>query len=138
MNAGDIMELSRIKQREMIMVALYQIFLHRKNKINYDQNKILEDLNIEDISFVTSVINGVIEKRIRIDEIANKYLKNWDISRLGQTDQAILRMAIYEMLYTDTPKVAIINEAVELAKKYSDEKVKGMINGVLDQILKNE
>ena len=73
-----------------------------------------------------------------IDQLANKYLNNWTITRLGNTDQAILRMGIYELIYTDTPDIVAINEAVELAKLYSDDDVRKMINGVLDKILHNK
>ena len=73
-----------------------------------------------------------------IDRIANKHLKDWTIDRLGKTDQAILRMGIYELVYTDTPEIVAINEAVELANEYSDEKVKSMINAVLDSIYHGE
>ena len=65
---------------------------------------------------------------------ANKHLNDWTIDRFSKTDAAILRMGIYELVYTDTPEVVSINEAVELAKEYSDEKVKNMINAVLDKI----
>jgi N utilization substance protein B len=66
--------------------------------------------------------------------MANKYLTDWTISRLGNTDQSILRMGIYELMYTSTPEVVVINEAIELAKAYSDDSVRKMINGVLDRI----
>ena len=88
--------------------------------------------------FVNSVVNGVLEYRSDIDKIANKHLNDWTIDRLGKTDQAILRMGIYELVYTDTPEIVAINEAVELAKEYSDEKVKNMINAVLDSIYHGE
>ena len=61
-------------------------------------------------------------------------LKDWTIDRLSKVDKAILRMGIYELVYTDTPEVVSINEAVELANEFSDEKVKNMINAVLDSI----
>ena len=61
-------------------------------------------------------------------------MNNWTIDRLGSTDIAILRMGIYELLYTDTPSIVSINEAVELAKTYSDESVVKMINAVLDKV----
>ena len=80
----------------------------------------------------------VITKKDEIDSLANKYLNKWTIDRLGNTDQSIIRMAIYELLYTKTPEVVVINEAVELAKLYSDDDVKNMINGVLDKIYKNK
>lgn len=131
-------EISRNKQREIIMIALYQIFLMQKNKISYELDDIIQSLVEGDNEFISNTIYGIIKNIEKIDEMANKYLANWDISRLGQTDQAILRMGIFEMMYTDTPKIVVIDEAVELAKHYSDEKVKGMINSVLDKIYKNE
>ena len=84
------------------------------------------------------MVYGVITYKSKIDELANKYLNNWTIDRLGNTDQAIIRMAIYELMYTDTPSIVVINEAVELAKLYSDDKVKDMINSILDKIYHEE
>ena len=69
-----------------------------------------------------------------IHRVISKYLENWTIDRLGLTDQAIIRISVYELLYTNTPNLVCINEAIELSKKYSDEKVSKMINGVLDKI----
>ena len=71
-----------------------------------------------------------------VKALANKYLNNWTIDRLGNTDAAILRIGIYEMVYTDIPRVVAINEAVELAKLYSDDDVRRMINASLDKINK--
>ena len=64
----------------------------------------------------------------------------WTIDGLGNTDKAILQMGIYELVYTDTPDIVCINEAVELAKTYSDDDVRKMINAVLDKVYhsKNE
>ena len=76
--------------------------------------------------------------RKKIENEANKYMKNWTIDRIGVVDRAILSLGIYELLYTDTPDVVAINEAVELSKKYSDEKVTKMINGTLDSIMNKE
>ena len=58
--------------------------------------------------------------------------------RLGKTDQAILKIGLYELLYTDTPDIVCINEALDLASEYSDDKVKSMINAVLDNVMKNK
>ena len=70
--------------------------------------------------------------------MANKYLNNWTIDRLGNTDIAILRMGIYELLYTDTPSIVCINESIILAKDYSDDEVCKMINAVLDKVYHEE
>lgn len=120
------------------MTILYQIFLYESNNIDYTVEEVInESVKIEN-EFVNDVVNGVLEYKNDIDTIANKHLKEWTIDRLGKTDQAILRMGIYELVYTDTPEIVAINEAVELAKEYSDEKVKNMINAVLDSIYHGE
>ena len=137
------MKANRTVTRESAMAILYQIFLYKKNKINYDVeeviNEYLESIEIEDrkkinIDFLKELINGVLDNIKDIDKNIEKYLENWAIDRLGLTDQAIIRISVYELLYTDTPNLVCINEAIELSKKYSDEKVSKMINGVLDKI----
>ena len=129
------MSVSRSELREKIMTILYQIEMYNKNKFEYK----VEDIIKENISissdFVETIVNGVIEKRNELDEKANGYLTDWTIDRLDNLGATILRMSIYEILYTDTPKIVAINEAIELAKKYSDENVRKMINAVLDKIV---
>ena len=132
------MKNNRSELREKIMVILYQIYLYKKNKMEYDIKDVIKE-NLEvDNEFVKDIVYGVVEKENELDEVINKHLKNWTINRLGKTDQAILRLSTYELLYYDTPSVVAINEGIELAKKYSDEKVVGMINATLDAILDTE
>ena len=116
------------------MTILYQINICKLYKIDYNVDDIIRTVNPIDNEFVKNMVYGVITKIDELDELANKYLNKWTIDRLGNTDQSILRMAIYELLYTDTPDIVVINEAVDLAKQYSDDSVKNMINGVLDKI----
>jgi N utilization substance protein B len=130
--------LNRSKQRELAMTILYQVAVYDSNNINYNIEDIYNEVLEIDSNFVRDIVNGVIVHKDEIDDLANKYLKDWHINRLGKTDQAILRIGIYELKYTDTPPIVCINEAVELAKKYSDDKVVGMINGVLDKIYHEE
>lgn len=126
--------MTRHELRYKAMTILYQAFLYDNNSISYDINSIIQEQVEESNKFVDKLVNGVLSNIKEIDEIANKYLEDWNISRLGFTDQAILRIAIYEILWTDTPDITCIDEAVELAKEYSDEKVCKMINGVLDKV----
>lgn len=120
------------------MTALYQINVYDANKMKYNVDDVIkENLEIEN-EFVKEVVHGVLENKEAIDEKANEYLSGWKITRLGNTDQAILRMGIFELLYTKTPEVVAINEAIELAKVYSDDDVRKMINGVLDKIYHNK
>lgn len=126
--------MNRTEARNIVMTILYQIFMYQANNIDYNKDEIIKENLPVDNDFVKLMVNGVLDKKNELFDIANKYLKDWKISRLGFTDQAILSMGIYELLYTDTPDIVAINEAVELSKKYSDDKVKNMINGVLDKV----
>ena len=126
--------MNRNEARRIIMIILYQAFMYDKNNISYDIDELIKD-NLEiDNDFVKDMVHGVIDKKKELEKKANDNLNDWKLSRLGFTDQAILLLGLYELLYTDTPDVVAINEAVELAKKYSDDKVKNMINGVLDKV----
>ena len=129
---------NRSELREIIMKVLYQANLYDEAKISYELNDLIkEQLEIEN-EFVETSVNGIIKNKKSIEKTANKYLKDWTIDRLSKVDQAILSLGIYELLYSDTPSVVAINEAVELSKKYSDEAVTKMINGVLDKVYHEE
>ena len=129
---------NRSELRYDVMTILYQINVYEKNKIEYNVDDVIKEVVEIDNEFVKELVYGIITYKNDIDEIANKYLKDWTIDRLGNTDQAILRIGIYELLYTKTPEIVCINEAVELAKKYSDDDVRKMINGVLDKVYHNK
>ena len=130
------MALTRSELREKIMIILYQYDLMKTNKVACDIDSIMKDnVDIEN-DFVKDMVYGVITYKDELDKLANKYMKNWDINRIDKTGSAILRLAIYELKYTDTPEVVVINEAIELAKKYSDEPVRKMINAILDKMIK--
>lgn len=127
-------QLNRSELRKKIMTILYQIHVYRKNKMEYDVDEIIIEVVKMEYEFVKEIIYGVITYENDIIKLANSSLKNWSIDRLGNTDQAILKMGIYELVYTETPDIVCINEAVELAKLYSDDSVRKMINGVMDKI----
>lgn len=131
-------QLNRSELRKKIMTILYQINIYEKNKIAYNIDDIIKEAMEIDNEFVKNTVYGVITYKNDIDKIANENLNNWTIDRLGNTDQAILRIGIYELLYTETPEIVSINEAIELAKIYSDDDVRKMINGVLDRIYHNK
>ena len=130
------MSKTRSELRETCMIILYQWDLFKNSGNNTSIDEIIDN-NLEiDNDFVRDIVYGVVTHQNEIDEIANKYMKEWTIERIEKTGSAILRMAIFELKYTDTPEIVVINEAVELAKKYSDESVKNIINAVLDKIIK--
>ncbi|MEG0909129.1 MAG: transcription antitermination factor NusB [Bacilli bacterium] len=126
----------RSELREIIMVILYQIDIYKDQKIDFDLEDIIRK-NVEvDNEFVKDIVFGVVTYKDEIDTLANSLMKDWSIDRLDKTGTSILRMAIYEIKYTDTPEIVVINEAIELAKKYSDDSVKNIINAVLDRMIK--
>ncbi len=85
--------------------------------------------------FSEPLIRGVLEHREAIDEAIKKHAKNWDFHRIATVDRNIMRLAIYEMLYReDIPPVVSINEAVDIAKKFSTEDSGKFVNGILDKI----
>ncbi len=129
---------NRNELREIIMKVLYQVSILEETDLDYDINSLIkEQLEIEN-EFVNECVTGVLEYKKDIITLANKYLKDWTIDRLNKVDQAILGLGIYELMYTATPSIVSINEAIELSKKYSEEAVTKMINGVLDKIYHEE
>jgi N utilization substance protein B len=100
---------------------LYRFFTTQENPREY-------------YSFAEELIGGAIGHIAEIDDIIKEYAKNWDFKRIARVDLAILRLAIYEMLYRkDIPPVVSINEAIDLSKEFSIPDAKRFINGILDQ-----
>jgi len=85
--------------------------------------------------FCMSLILGVRRNREELDALLSKTADNWSISRMAATDRNVLRLGAYEILYTDTPDRAAINEAVELAKRYGTSHSAQFVNGILDKFL---
>lgn len=85
--------------------------------------------------FAEPLIRGVLEQRDQLDEHIKKHARNWDFHRIAAVDRNIMRLAIYEMLHRhDIPPVVSINEAVEIAKKFSTHDSGKFVNGILDKV----
>ena len=131
------MAMKRSLLREKIMVILYQLDIAKDQKLNVSiDDTIKANVEVEN-EFVKQVVYGCVTYKDKIENLANKYMNDWSKDRIDKTGAAILRMAIYELMYTDTPEVVVINEAIELSKKYSDDNVRKIINAVLDKIIKD-
>ncbi len=129
---------NRSELREIAMKVLYQVYIYQNSNTEYNVEELIkEQLEITN-DFVNEIVNNVIKYQKEINKMANKYLLDWNIDRLSKVDKAILSIGIYELCYTETPSVVAINEAIELSKKYSDEKVTKMLNATLDKIYHNE
>ena len=107
----------------------------KSNKVDFNIEELISE-NLEiDSDFVRNIVYGVVTHMDQLNELANKNMKDWSIERIDKTGAAILRIGLYEILYEDdTPNIVAINEAVELAKKFSDDNVRKIINAVLDKV----
>lgn len=94
------------------------------------------ETNISEDGEIAQAAASIVEKREELKEYLVPFFANWRIERIGSCTRLILYMALWEMLYMDTPKTVIINEAIELAKGFSEKDAYKFINGVLDQIVK--
>ncbi len=129
---------NRSELREIIMKVIYQVSIYDNTNLSYEvKDLIKEQLDIEN-EYVDEMIVGILNKKDELYTLANKYLVDWKMERLNKVDQVIICIGIYELIYTETPAIVAINEAVELSKKYSEEAVTKMINGVLDNIYHSE
>ena len=129
------MALTRSELREKCMIILYQNDIINKNKNDGNIDEIIKE-NLEiDNDFVKDIVYGVITHFNELDSICNDHMNDWTIDRIDKTGAAILRIAIYELKYTDTPSIVVINEAVELAKKYSTDDSSSFVNGVLAKVI---
>ncbi|SKA81985.1 NusB antitermination factor [Caloramator quimbayensis] len=133
--------MSRKLARETAMTLIYQMDLNNSKASevldNFFENNDTE-FESDDVEYIKSCVSGVEENLNMVNSYIEKYLKSgWKIGRISKVDLAILRLGIYEMLLRDDvpPKVAV-NEAVEIAKKYSTEESKAFINGILGNIIR--
>ena len=95
-----------------------------------------EDNNDSDLSYLNELVDGVLDHQSEIDMEITKYLrKNWNIGRLNKTDLIILRIAIFEIKYSDVASKIAVNEAVELAKEFSDDKSYKFVNAILQNLI---
>ena len=131
---------SRSELRDVIVTVTYQSYIMEVANLKFSIDKLIEEQPdiYKNEEFVIETCKGIYKNQKKISEMANKYLNNWTIDRLSKVDKAILPLGIYELLYTKTPSIVAINEAIELSKKYSDEDVTKMINACLDKIYHEE
>lgn len=129
---------ARRKARELALQMLFQ-FDMSGNTIDdiISTFEELEKSKSNTREFAIRIFRGTVDHVDSIDEMIQKQAENWRLSRMAAVDRNIIRMSVYEFLHEDdTPKLVIIDEAIEIAKKYSTLKSSQFINGILDGILK--
>ena len=133
--------MKRKRSREIAMELLFSMEIS-KNSYEETIECFVEDYEMDlktiDIEYIKEVMKSVLDHKEEIDEIIKNSLINWTIDRVSKVNLTIVRLAIAEMLYiNDVPEVVAINEAIELTKKYSDDKSVSFVNGALDKAFKN-
>ena len=123
----------RTTSRRLAMQAIYQSELSKTSIDEALTNLFEEEELAEDTrEFTKKLAEGVLGKKEDLDRKIKEFSKNWEIDRISMINKAILMLALYELIYEkDTPKAVVINEALELAKRYSDPESAKFINGIL-------
>lgn len=129
------MVMSRRELRERLFKLIFRIEFNTREEMAQQEQLFLEEEEItdpEDAGQIRDKLNKVLDKLVQIDEQLNDKVTGWDTQRMGKVDLAILRLAVYELMYDEEiPTGVAINEAVELAKKFGQDSSAAFVNGVL-------
>jgi len=129
----------RTKAREVAVQMLYQIDLNADVAMHDVRGMIEEQLEDAELSgFAWRLFVGTMEYRSMIDEKLVSVAQNWSIDRMAPTDRNVLRLGVFELLNTDTPPRVVIDEAVEVAKRFGSENSSQFVNGLLDRLIPDE
>ncbi|WP_110111274.1 transcription antitermination factor NusB [Bacillus sp. CGMCC 1.16541] len=125
--------MKRRTAREKALQALFQYDLGQIDPVEAIQNVAPQQ---EMDGFLKQLVLGTVEHKEEIDQMIRTHLEKWTLERVATVDRSILRLAVYEMKYeNDIPTNVTLNEAIELAKKFSDEQSSRFINGVLSKVV---
>lgn len=132
--------MNRSEIREEAFKLIYSLEIQKKEPIEEQIELYIQSNGINNkkaIEYIEDAVNGIEKNKEVITEKIEKNLKqDWKIDRISKVDLAILKLAIYEIKYKDIPFKVVINEAVELAKKYGEDNSKNFVNGILASIVK--
>ncbi len=130
----------RSRAREVVLQLLYEADLNPGSNAarieKFMTGRLSQDKEL--VAFATDLYNGVRRNYDELDNLLTQRATNWSLARMAATDRNILRLGAYEILYTDTPNRVVINEAVELAKRFGAKKSPQFVNGILDRFLPDE
>ena len=122
--------------RELALQALYALDLNpmdpRRFLVTFWEQ---HPASTDSRSYAGQLVEGVVSRRAELDAVIKGRAQHWALSRMARVDLNLLRLAVFELLYrNDIPKKVVINEAVEIAKKYGSEESSAFVNGILDEI----
>jgi N utilization substance protein B len=126
----------RSRAREVALQLLFEDDVNPRASVHETKRFISDRLKAPDLEeFCLSLLLGVRRNQHELDALLSKTADNWSLGRMAATDRNVLRLGAYEILYTDTPDRAAINEAVELAKRFGSAHSAQFVNGILDKFL---
>ena len=132
--------MNRSAIRELAFRLIYSREIQKEENIEEQIELFVEGNNIENknaIEYIEDVIKGIEKNKEEIQTLIEKNLKSdWKAERISKVDLSLLKLAIYEIKYKESPYKVVINEVVELAKKYGEEQSKNFVNGILASIIK--
>jgi len=129
----------RTTARRLAMQALYQLDMGQDTaEIALEAVFSNEEFIDETKVFAEQLVSDIMENRDKIDDIISKRSIGWSIERISAIDRNILRIALYELLFTQTPKSVVINEAVNIAKKFGADESSRFINGILGKFIEDK
>jgi N utilization substance protein B len=130
----------RSRAREIVLQVLYQDDLNPHRNLAQADQFLQERLlhNEELVEFARSLLSGVRRNRPELDKLLEERADNWSLARMAVTDRNILRLGSFELMYTDTPPAVVIDEALELAKRYGAKASAQFVNGILDRFVKGK
>lgn len=131
--------MTRRQAREIIFSLIYEADFHKDGSFAQIYNDAIADRAFEENDYVRKTFFGMEDVLPQLDALIAENAVGWKMDRLSKVSHAIMRLCIYEMLYSDdVPATAAINEAMELAKKYDHDRAPAFINGVVNAVAKNK
>ncbi|MCP4098333.1 MAG: transcription antitermination factor NusB [Planctomycetaceae bacterium] len=130
----------RSRAREIVLQVLYQDDLNTDQpediRLRFMNARLNQDRSL--VQFAEDLLAGVRRHRDAVDQQLEEIARNWKLSRMAATDRNVLRLGAYEILFTETPNRVVVNEAIELAKRYGTNNSSQFVNGVLDRLMNNQ
>ncbi|MCH5162991.1 MAG: transcription antitermination factor NusB [Clostridiales bacterium] len=129
--------MKRRDARELAFKLTYEMVM--TDAFNQEtKDALLVGADADSRAYVESVVAGIEQHKDELKALITKYARGYEFDRIYKTDLAVLYLACYEITYTDTPKAVVANEAVEIAKAYSDTQSYSFVNGILASVIKGE
>lgn len=127
--------MTRHEARETVFQLLFEYEFNKEKTCEEIINAAIEARELKVNDYIKTTFSGVIANLEAIDAKIEMYSNNWKLSRFSNASRSIIRLAIYEIMFTETPPKVCVNEAVEIAKKFDDSAAPSFVNGILNKVI---